>query len=446
MTDIDGRDQHGMLKFQTTARREKVAALLSLTGVACVVLGLAWALCYWYFDRAGLSVLFVGVMVVGVLALARSKRSDGRSILFVAHGILAAVCAISLIDAPIEWVPRSTHMFLLPLAAGAAFTFEARERYGSLVFPLICLAAFAAFAAGALDPLAPQISPPLEVREWGARSNILIAIALLAAIFRIYRADVGKRLRLERQLGRAVRNGEIELRYQPQVRGDGTVTGVEALARWRHPSGTLLSPDVFIPVAEESTLISDIGLEVLRQACEKLRGWSEGTRTRHLRIAVNVSPIQLMDEDFTPSLTAVIRQTGIDPALLELELTESALSTDTSVIVDKMRAIETLGITWALDDFGTGYSSLATLRQLPVRKLKIDRQFVQEAAGQDSAQRLLGKIIEISHVMHMSALAEGVESVAQRDLLIAMGCDHFQGYLFARPMPESMLEEWLKAQ
>ena len=110
-----------------------------------------------------------------------------------------------------------------------------------------------------------------------------------------------------------------------------------------------------------------------------------------------------------------------------------------------MRAIEALGVTWALDDFGTGHSSLATLRQLPVRKLKIDRQFVMEAATQDSAQCLLGKIIEISHLMHMSALAEGVETAAQRDLLIGMGCDHFQGYLFARPMPEAMLQDWLGA-
>jgi len=445
MTDINGHDQHGMLKFQTTARREKVAAILSLTGVACIILGLAWTVCYWYFDRAELSGLFFAVAVVGVLALTRSKRTDGKSVLLVAHGILFAVCAIALIDAPIAWVPRSAHMFLLPLAAGAAFIFEARERYGSLIFPMICLAAFAAFATGALDPLAPGISPPVEVREWGARSNIIFAIALLATIFKIYRADVGKRLQIERELGRAVRNGEIELMYQPQVRGDGTVTGVEALARWRHPSGTLLSPDVFIPVAEESTLINDIGLEVLRQACETLKAWSGGAHTRHLRIAVNVSPMQLMDEAFTTSLTAVIHQAGIDPALLELELTESALSAHTSAIVDKMRAIEALGITWALDDFGTGYSSLATLRQLPVRKLKIDRQFVQEAASQDRAQHLLGKIIEISQVMHMSALAEGVETVAQRDLLIGMGCDHFQGYLFARPMPEAMLEAWLDA-
>ncbi len=443
---MDGHDQHRMLKFESAARRAKVTAILRLTGVACITLGLGWTVCYWYFDRAELSGLFFAVAVVGVLALARSRRSDGKSVLLVAHGILVAVSAIALIDAPIAWVPRSAHMFLLPLAAAAAFIFEPRERYGSLVFPMLCLAAFAAFAAGALDPLAPGISPPVEVREWGARSNIIFAIALLATIFKIYRADVGKRLQMERELGRAVRNGEIELLYQPQVRGDGAVTGVEALARWRHPSGALLSPDVFIPVAEESTLISDIGLEVLRQACDTLGRWSEAETTRHLRIAVNVSPMQLMDEAFTPALTRVIREAGIDPARLELELTESALSTNTAAIVDKMRAIEALGITWALDDFGTGYSSLATLRQLPVRKLKIDRQFVQEAADQDSAQGLLGKIIEISHVMDMSALAEGVETVAQRDLLIGMGCDHFQGYLFARPMSAAALGDWLEAR
>jgi len=113
-------------------------------------------------------------------------------------------------------------------------------------------------------------------------------------------------------------------------------------------------------------------------------------------------------------------------------------------MVDRMRALEALGVTWALDDFGTGYSSLSTLRTLPVRKLKIDRHFVQEAASQESALRLLGKIVEISQVMNMSALAEGVETVAQRDLLLGMGCDHFQGYLFARPMPAAVLQAWLE--
>lgn len=434
------------MKLQSEPRREKVAAILTLAGAACVSLGLAWTLCYLYFGRQELSVVFVALAGVGVLAIYCSKRSNGASLLLVAHGVLAVICAIALIDAPIAWVPRSAHLFLLPLAAGAAFTFERRERYGALFFPIACLGAFAAFAVGALDSLAPNISPPVEVRAWGARANTTISMMLLAAIFAIYRIDSGKRLRMERELGRAVRNGEIEIHYQPQVRDSGIVSGAEALVRWRHPSGRLLSPDAFIHLAEESALIREIGLEVLRQACETLKHWSGDPRTQALRLAVNISPVQLLDDALVSSVSAIIRAAGVDPALLEFELTESALSTDTAAMIERMEELESTGASWALDDFGTGYSSLATLRTLPVRKLKIDRQFLVEATRQESAQRLLGKIIEISHVMGMSALAEGVETLEQRELLLRLGCDHFQGYLFARPMPRAELQAWLDTQ
>jgi len=269
---------------------------------------------------------------------------------------------------------------------------------------------------------------------------------LLAAIFTIYRRDVSKQLRLERELGRAVRNGEITVHYQPQVRGPGELVGVEALVRWRHPVQGVLSPVAFIPLAEESGLIRDIGMEVLRQACEMLKQWSSAPSTRQLRVAVNISPVQLRDPGFVDAVAAVIQHAGIDAALLEFELTESALSHDTVAVVDKMKSIEVLGVTWALDDFGTGYSSLSTLRTLPLRKLKIDRQFVDAAASQESAQRLLGKIIEISQVMGMSALAEGVETSAQHELLLGLGCELFQGYLFARPMPAQALAGWMADQ
>ncbi len=269
-------------------------------------------------------------------------------------------------------------------------------------------------------------------------------MVLLAAIFGIHRLDIGKRLRLERELGRAVRNGEIEVHYQPQVHVDADVIGVEALVRWRHPSAGMLSPDSFIPLAEESALINEIGLEVLRQGCELLAGWAGHVHTRGMRVAVNISPVQLLDEAFVPSVAKLVNQSGINPALLELELTESALSTDTAEMIDRMLDLEALGVTWALDDFGTGYSSLSTLRTLPIRKLKIDRQFVQEVTTHESAQRLLGKIVEISQVMDMNALAEGVETVEQRDLLITLGCEYFQGYFFAQPMPLPMLYAWLE--
>lgn len=434
------------MRLQSEPRRQKVAVILKLAGVACIGLGLAWTLCYLYFGRYELSIVFIGLTGVGVLALHRSKRSDSSSLLVVAHGVFVVVCAISLIDAPIAWVPRSAHLFLLPLAAGAAFTFERHERYGTLIFPLICIAAFVAFAMGALDPLAPAISPPLEVRAWGAKLNTTTSMLLLAVVFAIYRIDSGKRLRLERELGRAVRNGEIEVYFQPQVRDSGIVTGAEALVRWRHPSGKLLSPDAFIDLAEESTLICEIGLEVLRQACETLSHWSANPRTQALRLAVNISPVQLQDPSLVSSVSRIVREAGIDPSLLEFELTETALATDTAAVLERMEVLASSGASWALDDFGTGYSSLATLRTLPVRKLKIDRQFLIEATRQERAQQLLGKIIEISHVMGMCALAEGVETPDQRELLIRLGCDHFQGYLFAQPMPREELNRWLGNQ
>jgi len=437
------RRWQGLPKFHEAPRRRKIRTILSLAGVSCIFLGLAWTLCYLYFDRAELAAPFVGVMIIGIVAALSSRRADGTSLLIVAHGVFVSVCAIAIIDAPIAWVPRSAHLFLLPLAAGAAFTFDARERYGSLAFPLACLAAFAAFAIGALDFLAPGTSPPLEVRVWGARTNTTLSMMLLAAIFAIYRVDIGNRLRLERELGRAVRSGEIDVHYQPQVRGSGEITGVEALARWRRPSGQLLAPDAFIAQAEESGAIRDIGLEVLRQACELLAHWSSRPETRELRVAVNISPIQLLDPGFVAAVTAVIQDSRVDPRLIELELTESALSAETAATIEKMKALESLGLTWALDDFGTGFSGLSTLRTLPVRKLKIDRNFVDAATSQERAQRLLGKIVEISQVMGMSALAEGVETTAQWELLVGLGCDHFQGYLFARPMPRAALEHWL---
>lgn len=443
MSDRTAHEQHGWLGFQGAARRDKVASILSLAGVACICLGVFWTACYTYFKRAELAAVFIPLVAVGILALRRSRRSDGTSLLIVAHGVFLAICAIALIDPPIAKVPRSVHLFLLPLAAGAAVTFEQRERYGSLVFPMICLAVFAAFAVGVLDSLAPGLSPPLEVRSWGVWANTLLAVSLLAAIFGIYRLDVGKRLRRERELGRAVRNGEIAVHYQPQVRGRGEPVAVEALARWHHPSGRVLSPVEFIPIAEESGLIRDVGLDVLRQACELLQRWSGAASTRTLRVAVNISPVQLQDRGFAEAAAALIQTARVDPSLLEFEVTESALSHDTGGMIHNMEVLETLGVTWALDDFGTGYSSLATLRTLPVRKLKIDRQFVEAATHQESARHLLGKIIEISQVMGMSALAEGVETPAQHALLLGLGCELFQGYLFGRPMPAEALSGWM---
>ncbi|WP_295959895.1 EAL domain-containing protein [uncultured Xanthomonas sp.] len=428
------------LKFRDSNRSRKMRSTLTLAGVSCTTLGALWTVCYLYYGRPELALAFVGLTAVGLLALCRRRHCDEASLSLVAHGVFVVVLVISFIDAPIGTVPRSVHTFFLPLVAGALFVFDRSRRYRALVFPLACLGAFVAFGSGELDWLAPASSPPLGMRRLGAISNMACAASLLAAILHIYRNDVNARISLERELARAVGNGEIEVLYQPQVSANGSMLGAEALVRWRHPSGKLLTPDKFIPLAEESQLIRDVGLEVLRQACSTLRRWSHEQDLRALVVAVNVSPVQLLDPNFVASVKQVITSEGVAPASLEFELTESALYVDTAGVRAKMHELKAFGIGWALDDFGTGFSSLAMLRTLPVTKLKIDRQFVNDAKADESSRRLLAKIVEISEVMGMVALAEGIEDAQQCEMLSAMGCRHFQGFLFGRPQPAHDLE------
>ncbi len=428
------------LKFRDGNRSRKMRSTLTLAGVSCTTLGVLWTMCYLYYGRPELAFAFVGLTAVGLLALGRRHQCDEASLSLVAHGIFVVVLVISIIDAPIGTVPRSVHTYFLTLAAGALFVFERSRSYRALVFPMACLAAFVAFGSGELDWLAPHASPPLRMRQLGAVSNLACAAGLLAAILHIYRNDVNARISLERELARAVGNGEIEVLYQPQVNASGSMLGAEALVRWRHPSGKLLTPDKFIPLAEESQLIREVGLEVLRQVCSTLRRWSHDPDLRALVVAVNVSPVQLLDPNFVAAVKQVITGEGVAPASLEFELTESALYVDTAAVRAKMHELKAFGIGWALDDFGTGFSSLAMLRTLPVTKLKIDRQFVNDAKADESSRRLLAKIVEISEVMGMVALAEGIEDAQQCEMLSAMGCRHFQGFLFGRPQPAHDLE------
>jgi FOG: EAL domain len=433
------------LKFRDGNRSHKIRTIRKLAGISCTAVGALWTACYLLNGRPELALAFVCLIAVGVLALYGSKHGDEASLSLVAHGIFLVVLVISLIDAPIGNVPRTVHTFFLPLAVGAQFVFDRRRRYRAVVFPLACLAMFVAFGTGLLDVIAP-VSPPLRVRMVGAASNLVLASALLAGVVHIYRSDVNARISLERELARAVGNREIEVLYQPQVDATGAMLGAETLVRWRHPSGKLLTPDKFIPLAEESQLIREVGLEVLRQACATLRRWSQDPALSRLVVAVNVSPVQLLDAGFVASVRQVIAEAEVSPSLLEFELTESALYVDTGAMRGRMHELKALGIGWALDDFGTGFSSLAMLRTLPVTKLKIDRQFVNDARADDSARQLLAKIVEISAIMGMVALAEGVEDAQQREMLAAMGCLHFQGFLFGRPQPVQDLERLITRQ
>jgi len=230
------------------------------------------------------------------------------------------------------------------------------------------------------------------------------------------------------------------LHYQLQVNAQGVPLGAEALVRWQHPQRGLVMPGDFIALAEATRLILPLGQWVLETACEQLTRWSQRMDTSHWVMAVNVSALQFAQADFVASVTNTLARSGANPQRLELELTESMLVEDLPDVLDKIARIRALGVRFSLDDFGTGYSSLAHLKRLGMDQLKIDQSFVRNIHSDSEDQVIAETIIYLGHNFGMQVIAEGVETEAQRQLLAHLGCDAFQGYLFAKPVvAESLL-------
>ena len=250
-------------------------------------------------------------------------------------------------------------------------------------------------------------------------------------------------LTLESQLHRALDREELLLHYQPQISlRDGRIVGVEALLRWQHPEIGLVSPDKFIPLAEESGLIQPIGKWVLRTACLQAKAWQEQGLAR-VRMSVNLSGRQLARADIVDEVREVLEATGLSPACLELELTESSVMTQAGQAASTLDALRALGTTIAIDDFGTGYSSLAYLKRFPVDRLKIDRSFVRDIPRDANDVALAKAIIALAQSLSLDVVAEGVETEAQREFLKAIGCQEMQGFLISAPRPASDLADLL---
>jgi len=246
-----------------------------------------------------------------------------------------------------------------------------------------------------------------------------------------------QRLRVESALRRALERNEFELHYQPQVQAaDNAVVGYEALLRWH--SGVLgeVPPSDFIPVAEATGLMLPIGSWVLRAAFEQQVRWQQAGRA-DLRVAINISALQFRHEGFMAELAGLLEQTGANPRRIELEITESALMQVGEDMVERLHQLRRLGFTLALDDFGTGYSSLAYLKRFPLERLKIDRSFVRELPDDPEDCAIATATLSLARDLGMGVIAEGVENLAQRDFLVAGGCQVLQGFLFGRPMPAS---------
>jgi diguanylate cyclase (GGDEF)-like protein/PAS domain S-box-containing protein len=266
--------------------------------------------------------------------------------------------------------------------------------------------------------------------------------------YQFYRPDLnsaaGEWRLTETGLRHAIERQELRLHYQPIVNlRTGAVAGVEALLRWQHPTLGLIFPDQFMSIADESGLIVPIGRWVLQEACRQAKAWQDAGLSA-IRLAVNVSAVELRSKEFVVGIEAILADTGFDPSCLELELTETFLMQDSKSTSLVLSAVKALGVLLALDDFGTGYSSLSHMRRFPIDTLKVDRSFVHDLATDSGDARVVSAVINMGRSLHLRVVAEGVEAADQLLFLKQHGCSEAQGYYFSRPLRAADFADWMR--
>lgn len=310
-----------------------------------------------------------------------------------------------------------------------------------------------------LEHVPVTVSPSIGISlfpEDGTRSEVLLRCAD-AAMYHAKESGRGNRqffqpgmdgsamqvLQQERQLREAIATGAFVLHYQPQVSlHDGSLQALEALVRWQHPERGLVGPDDFIGFAESRGLITPIGRWVMLEACRQLKAWQD-QGLAPVPVSVNLSALEFRQRDMATEVAAVLRQTGLEPRFLEVELTETVLMQDAEQVLLTLQALRTLGVGVSIDDFGTGYSSLNYLKRYPLNKLKIDRSFVTDTPDNADDVAIVTAIVQMGHSLQLRTVAEGVETPAQQELLRQLGCDMVQGFLVSRPLDAQQTLEWL---
>jgi len=408
-------------------------------------LGLSWSIFFalkgdWFFVAIDVLIMCIG-LCVGVFT--HLKRTRAAFYIFIAGSFLI-VCGISWVfDVPTAQVPRSTHLFLLILAMSGGLFLRDEPLLPRLGVMGVCFAAFTVLAStnSGLDSV---YALPDTVRAIGTWVNVISAMFALYVLMRVTVSDLAEASSLEIDLRKGMTQGEFFLDYQPQVTSQGQVVGAEALLRWRQPERGLVPPGEFIAVAEQTGLILPLGMWVLGTACTQMVQWSSRPDMAHLTIAVNVSALQFAQANFVEQVQSVIERTGARAQTLKLELTESLLAQDLDGIIAKMTALKALGVGFSLDDFGTGYSSLRYLKRLPLDQIKIDQSFVRDVLTDENDAALARTIINLGKSLNLAVIAEGVETLEQRNFLIENDCHVFQGYFFSKPISAQQFEKFLE--
>jgi len=404
-------------------------------------LSLAWGVYFAWHGQWFVVTLDVIAVALSILSIALVRRGRLRlaSHLFVAVVYALLVVTALMIDIPTPQVPRTMHVFLLPLAACACLLMRNEPAWLRHGIPATCLATFMLLAGSTLHG-PEEFALSDAIRSFGLWIDLAFAMATLYTTLLLILAEIAERNGIELELRNALIRGEFLLNYQPQVASDGRVIGAEALIRWKHPVRGMVPPNDFIPVAEATGLMVPIGDWVLRSACMQLARWQANPASAHVTLAVNVSARQFAEPNFVQRVVAIVRETGASLAMLKMELTESMLAEDLDDVVRKMAALRAHGVRFSLDDFGTGFSSLNYLRQLPLDQLKIDQSFVRNMLRSNQDASIAKTVVALGQTLGLDVIAEGVETGEHRRLLADIGCTSYQGYYFARPMPSEDFE------
>ncbi|MBC7281171.1 EAL domain-containing protein [Hoeflea sp.] len=417
----------------------KTAALL------IVALTLPWSLYFIWIGQWPIAIANLILMALAGVSslLIRSGRLNTALVVCELTLVIFTVLYTLMFDEPSEGAPRVTHLYLLVLAMLGYIGHLRRKSAFQLAVTAVSLVAFVALSCTTYAfPFAQPI--PDDVRSIGIWANGILSTTMMCfGIYAIQR-EITRPKGMALELSSAVRKGEMELHFQPQIDLAGKVLGAEALLRWQHPKRGRIPPGDFIAVAEAAGLMPLLGGWVIQEACRTLALWGDDPVLRTLTLAVNVSADQFQVEDFESSVLEAIRVHGVDPARLKIELTESVIVHDLEPVIAKIENLRAAGIRFALDDFGTGYSSLSYLRQLPLDQLKIDRSFVRESLDTDRGTALARSIVQLGLDLGFVVLAEGIETPAQHAFLRDCGCHEFQGYLFGRPMPAGAFAEHVR--
>lgn len=424
---------------------KKLRLTLLIAGFASVFAGFYMILANLINGEIHIALLYCFSTTLGFYILAVAFCDNlTKHLYIIVHALLLTITLLFLVDNNHITAKHSEYNYLIALTIGSALVLRQESTYLSKVFPLICLAVYLFFISTGLTWQFRhfQFNLPLESEFYIVNCTVPM-VALLLTAFTL-RGNYSETDLIKRELSQAIERNQLDLYYQPQVDRDKRLIGFEALLRWKHPVKGFISPEVFIPIAEKSGLIIDIGKWVMERTLQQIVEWDRAQPLRDLVFSINISPLQLIHRDFTHETLLTLSHYKIRPERIKFEITESTFIYDQKRIGDVINHFNQLGIKWAIDDFGVGYSSLKSISDFAIDDIKIDKSLIMQIFNNQSSAIVVQKTIELSREMGINVLAEGIETEEYFTYLRDKGCDLFQGYHFARPLPVADALVWIK--